>query len=101
MTDRALREGDEVRIAEWDRLRDHLETFCQGGEFAADEQRVTCEFPNAKLTVTRDGTVETGMPLHAFEREGVETLRFDHERGELTVVATADGDRLEYAFRRP
>ncbi|MFD1585569.1 hypothetical protein ACFR9U_01135 [Halorientalis brevis] len=93
--------ADQVQLAEWETVVDHLDEFCQGGKFTVTDDRVICEFPNAKVVVTRDGTVETGMPLHAFERDGVETLLFDHDRGELTVAIDGDGGRLRYTFHRP
>ena len=92
---------ERVAISDWESVVDHLGDFCTGGEFTADDDGVVCEFPNARLRVTRDGAVETGMALHTFERTGVESLLVDHERGELTVGATTDGERLEYTFRRP
>lgn len=93
--------AERVHLAEWETVVDHLDEFCLGGEFTENDDRVICEFPNAKVAVTRDGTVETGMPLHAFERDGVDTLLFDHERGELTVRSNGDDTRLEYTFHRP
>lgn len=95
------REGTRrVPLSDWDAVVEHLDRFCAGGEFEADDDRAVCRFGNAWLAVSRDGTVETGMALHAFAREGVDALAFDHDRGELTV-ATAGGDRLTYTFRRP
>jgi hypothetical protein len=90
-----------VATAEWDTVREHLETFCEGAELTADGERVTCEFANARLTVTADGTVEAGMPLHAFERQGVDSLVFHQERGEVVVEAGDDEAHLRYTFRRP
>ncbi|MFB6178816.1 MAG: hypothetical protein ABEI77_03715 [Halorientalis sp.] len=92
---------ERVALADWGTVVDHLDDFCQGGKFTVEDDCVTCEFPNAQVVVTRDGTVETGMPLHTFEREGVDALLFDHERGELTVELGAEGDRLGYTFHRP
>ncbi len=63
-----------------------------------DADRITVTVGSAHVTVTRDGYVETGMPLHEFEKGGVETLRFDHEAGHLRIHG-ADG--LDYEFRRP
>jgi hypothetical protein len=93
--------AERVRLEDWGTVVDHLDDFCLGGECSAEDDRVVCEFPNARLAVSRDGTVETGMPLHTFEREGVETLLVDHERGELTVAANGEDERLEYTFHRP
>lgn len=93
--------GRRVAIAEWDTIREHLAEFCDGAAFTADDERVTCEFANARLTVTADGTVEAGMPLHAFERQGIDSLVFYHERGEVVVEAGDDDSHLRYTFRRP
>ncbi|WP_254765774.1 hypothetical protein [Salinilacihabitans rarus] len=99
-TDERREGARRVPLSDWDAVVEHLERFCAGGEFEVDDGRAVCRFANARLAVSRDGTVETGMPLHAFARDGVDALAFDHDRGELTV-ATADGDRSTYTFRRP
>jgi hypothetical protein len=90
-----------VSIGNWDAVVENLSEFCQEGVLSTDDGRAVCEFPNAQVIVTRDGTVETGMPLHTFEREGVESILVDHERGELKVTTTSDGHRLAYTFHRP
>jgi len=91
-------EGRRVAIAEWESLLEHLDRFCGSGKFTVEDGRATCEFPNAQLTVTADGTVEAGMPLHAFECADVDTLRFRHDSGEAVVRTD---DHLRYTFRRP
>lgn len=93
--------GHRVPLTDWGALVEHLDEFCRGGKFTAGEERAVCEFANAQVIVTRDGRVETGMPLHAFQRDGVETLLLDHDSGELTVATGADDERLEYTFHRP
>jgi hypothetical protein len=93
--------GRRVAIAEWETLSEHLEQFCDGAQFSVDAGLATCEFATARFTVSEDGTVEAGMPLHAFEREGVDSLLFYHDRGEVVVEADDDETHLRYTFRRP
>lgn len=93
---------DRVTLDPTDRaaVRRNLERFAgvdsvserSDGALVADFRGVT------HVKITRDGRIETGMPLHEFAGEP-HRLVFDHGDGELRVE-TADSD-TSYTFRRP
>ena len=87
---------ERVPPSEWSRLRSLLDRFCTDG-VVVDSDRMTCQCGVASFTVSRDGDIEAGMPLHGFSTTDVETVGVDADRGEL-LVETA-GTR--YVFRRP
>ena len=85
-----------IPLAAWDRLRDGLERFCAGS--VEDEgDRLTCRRGVATFSVSRDGEIEAGMPLHGFETSGVERLGIDVDSGELLV----ETGETRYVFRQP
>jgi hypothetical protein len=85
-----------VRLAEWERLHDALDRFCNG-RVQADAQRIACRMGSATFAVTRDGTVEAGMPLHQFDGEHVDALGFDPDGRSILVT----GPDVRYVFRHP
>jgi hypothetical protein len=85
-----------VPLAEWERLRSAFASYCSG-EFDATGDRLACRRGSAAFTVHRDGTVDAGMPLHEFTREGVTELGFDADAGEILVLAPD----TRYVFRHP
>lgn len=85
-----------IPLTAWDRLRDGLERFCAGG-VEEEGDRLTCRRGVATFSVSRDGEIEAGMPLHGFETSGVETLGIDVDSGELLV----ETGETRYVFRRP
>lgn len=87
-----------VSIADWASVVEHLRQFGERGTVDVEDDRVAVSVGGSSLTVTRDGRVETGMSLHGFQRENVETLEIDHEAGHLRVRGD---DGLVYEFRRP
>jgi hypothetical protein len=87
-----------VPVADWPTVVEHLRRFGEPGTVDVDTDRVAVSVGRSSVTVTREGRVETGMPLHGFRREDVDTLEFDHEAGTLRI---RDGDGLVYEFRRP
>lgn len=86
-TDRAAIRRNLERFAGADAVSERSD-----GALVADFRGVT------HVTITPDGRVETGMPLHEFAG-APDRLVFDHENGELRAE-TADGD-TSYTFRRP
>lgn len=86
-TDRAAVRRNLERFASADAVSER-----QDGALVADFRGVT------HVTITPEGRVETGMPLHEFAGEPAR-LVFDHAEGELHVE-TGDGD-TSYTFRRP
>jgi hypothetical protein len=52
------------------------------------------------LTVTADGHVDAGMPLHSFTGPA-DHLEFDHDAGEIRVRTDEGEDAVAYVFRRP
>ena len=85
---------DIVSVDDWDAVERGLRGF--DGEVEADDDRLILRRGSARFAVSRDGTVETGMPLHSFSGEA-ETLRFDHEEGTIGVSAAG----VDYEFRVP
>lgn len=90
---------ERIPIADWDAMRSALEAFAAGGTVESDGEALTVRTGSAHLTVTPDGTVTTGMPLHGFEATGVEAVFVDAEGGRIQI---SDDDRgVAYEFRRP
>lgn len=91
--------GSTVDPADSEAVRDHLERFAGAATVTeADNGTLTAEFSvSTFVSVTPEGHVTTGMPLHGFEGHA-ESLRFDHDAGELHVTA---GGAISYTFRRP
>lgn len=87
---------ERIPLAEWDRLKDALGRFCSG-DVESGDGTLTCRAGAATFTVTRDGTVEAGMPLHGFTAAGVTAVGVDVDERELLVET--DGTR--YVFRHP
>lgn len=86
---------DAVRIENWAAVERGLRGF--DGEVEAEGDRLTLRTGSARFAVARDGTVEAGMPLHAFGAERVERLEFDHERGRIRLSTGG----VDYEFRVP
>jgi len=80
-------------------LRAHLERFAGVGAVSeSNDGTLTAEFSASTfVSVTPDGHVRTGMPLHGFDASA-ESLQFDHAAGELHVSA---GEETDYTFRQP
>ena len=96
--DSPVQEGYErVPIEDWGGIEDALGRITGGTvESSSDEIRLVSG--SATFTVTREGGVDAGMPLHAFEREGVAALYVDADRGRIRVYGP---DGLAYEFRIP
>ena len=88
---------ERVRLDDWDAVSHELRRFGESGDVTVDDDRLRIDFGSARVEVSRDGSVKTGMPLHDFEREGAAQLVVDHDAGTLTI----DGDGVTYTFRRP
>lgn len=88
----------EVAVADWESVIEQLRRFGEPGTVEVEADRVAVSVGGASVTVTRDGRVETGMPLHGFRLEETETVEFDHDAGQLRVRGS---DGLVYEFRRP
>ncbi|MFB6127903.1 MAG: hypothetical protein ABEJ79_11500 [Halolamina sp.] len=90
-------ERERVSLSEWSRVVDHLERLGETGDVAVDADEVSVRVGSSSVVVTRDGRVETGMPLHEFAADGVAALAFNHDAGVLAV----ETDDVTYEFRRP
>lgn len=88
---------ERVAIEDWDALADHVRRFAEDDEVSESGEGIEVTVGTARFSVTKDGRVSAGMPLHDFEDGGVEALYFDHERGAVRVEG---GDR-SYEFRKP
>ncbi|MFC4989516.1 MULTISPECIES: hypothetical protein [Saliphagus] len=89
--------AERVELSDWVELTAQLRRFADGAETTVDDDRIRIEFGSAHVEIGREGRVETGMPLHGFEREGDAEFVVDHEAGTLTV----EGETTSYTFRRP
>ena len=95
--DRTVPEGyTRVPIADWATVERHLRRLPGSVETTAQEIRIRSG--NAQFAVTRGGRVDTGMPLHAFERDGVDALYVDADQGRIQVRGPTG---LAYEFRVP
>jgi len=88
---------ERVRLHDWDAVCDELRRFGEPGTVTIDDDRIRVDFGSAHVELSRDGHLQTGMPLHDFEREGAAELLVDHDAGALTI----DADDVTYTFRRP
>lgn len=89
--------AERVVLSEWAELTAQLRQFADGAETTADEDRLRLEFGSAHVEVGREGRIETGMPLHEFERVGDVEVVVDHDAGTLTI----ESEDTSYTFRRP
>lgn len=53
---------------------------------------------DARFTVTREGDIDTEMPLHVFKRKGVDALYVDVDRNRIRVHGP---EGVSYEFRSP
>lgn len=86
-----------IPLDEWDTLTDELRRFGRAGDVTVAADRIRIGFGSAHLTVTRDGTLRAGMPLHDFAHDDAAAVVLDHDAGTLAV----DADGVNYTFRRP
>lgn len=93
-----MSEFERVPLTEWETVVSALQRFASAGSVEEEADRITVQTGSAHVTVTRDGTVETGMPLHDFSATDVEALYLDVEGGRLQI---RDDERGDYEFRRP
>ena len=88
---------ERIPIADWDALADALRRIA-GGTVASSGDEIRLASGRATFTVTREGGVDAGMPLHEFATENVEALSVDTERGRIGVHGEGE---LTYEFRVP
>lgn len=88
-----------VPVADFERVTDHLARWgtVDRDDPSGDRERVTARAGAATFTVTRDGDVDAGMPLHELSRGEVTELGFDHDAEEILVR----GPDFRYVFRKP
>lgn len=86
-----------VQLNEWETLIDELRRFGRPGDVTATGDRIRIDFGSARVELSRDGTLRTGMPLHDFTHDDTAAVVVDHDAGTLAV----DADTVRYTFRRP
>lgn len=86
-------------LADWSAVESALDQFGSRGTVEDHDDGITVRTGSAHVTVYRDGSVETGMPLHDFEFDDVEALYLDADDGRLRIRDEETG--LSYEFRRP
>lgn len=87
---------ERVPIDDWPAVVDAVERFAPDGDVETDDDSVSATTGSARIRITRDGAVETGMPLHGFAIDGIEAVYVDAERGLLQIR-----EGVDYEFRRP
>lgn len=94
--------GTAIDPSDRETLRRHLERFAGTEKVTeADDGTLSAEFSQSTyVTVGPDGRIGSGMPLHAFDAPA-DTLRFDHDAGELHVEFGDGEATVSYTFRRP
>ncbi|MDS0276242.1 hypothetical protein NDI85_00280 [Halomicroarcula sp. S1AR25-4] len=94
--------GTTVDPTDSEAVRSHLERFAGPNRVTErDDGTLTAEFgASTYVSVSPEGRVATGMPLHAFDAPA-DRLVFDHDAGELHVEGRSDGGQVTYTFRRP
>jgi hypothetical protein len=86
-----------VRLDEWETLTAELRRFGHAGDLTVTDDRISIDFGSARVELSRDGTLQTGMPLHDFRYDEAVAVVVDHHAGTITV----DADAVRYSFRRP
>jgi hypothetical protein len=86
-----------VHLSEWDSLCEELRRFGHAGDVTAADDLIRIDFGSAYVELSRDGTFQTGMPLHEFAHDDTVSVVVDHDAGTLTVEA----DTVSYTFKRP
>jgi hypothetical protein len=86
-----------IELSDWDAVVEELRQFGEPGDVTAGDGRIRIDVGSARLEVSRDGRVSTGMPLHDFEHRGAVELVVDHDAGSVRTEA----DDVSYTFRRP
>lgn len=89
-------EFERVPLDDWAAVVDAVERFAADGAVETDDGSVSAQLGSARVRITRDGAIETGMPLHGFAADGVDAIYVDAERGRLQVR-----EGVDYEFRRP
>jgi hypothetical protein len=85
-----------VPVDDWERLERHLREV--DGSVETGDGVMQLRSGDAQFTITREGDIDTGMPLHAFEQEGVDALYVDIERDRIRVYGP---EGVSYEFRSP
>ena len=86
-----------IQLSEWDTLITELRRFGQAGNVTTADDHIHIDFGSAQVELSRDGTLQTGMPLHDFAHDDTVAIVVDHDAGTLTV----DAESVTYTFRRP
>lgn len=89
---------ERVPLADWAGIEEHARRIAGRDSIEVTETEVLVRSGDAQFGVTREGTVDTGMRLHSFEKGDVEALYFDHDRERIRVYGP---DGLAYEFRKP
>lgn len=87
----------QITLSDWETLKEELRRFGTTGEVTIGDGRIVVDFGAAHIEISRDGSLETGMPLHDFAQSDISGFVLDHDAGTLTVNT---GD-VNYTFRRP
>jgi hypothetical protein len=94
----APEEYERVPIEDWTGIEERLRRTAGEAAVDASETGISLRSGRATFTVTREGAIDAGMPLHGFAKERVDALYVDADRGRIRVYGP---DGLAYEFRIP
>ncbi len=83
-----------VPISDWDAIADNLDRFSP--DVDVHDARIVARMGVARFSISRDGHVTAGMPLHDFDGRA-DSLVFDHDSGAIRIERAG----VSYVFRRP
>ncbi|WP_435159339.1 hypothetical protein [Haladaptatus sp. DFWS20] len=83
-----------VPISDWDAIADNLHRFAPNVD--THDAKLIARMGVARFTISRDGHVTAGMPLHDFDGRA-DALVFDHNAGAIRIERAG----VTYVFRRP
>ena len=87
----------EMTLADWDALTSAMMKFDE--DVVTTDDRIEVELGTAHIILTRDGTIDTGMPLHSFEHNSADP-------NEISITVHDDSlefgvDKSHYVFKHP
>lgn len=89
---------DRVPLDDWAGIEERLRRVAGPGAVTVSGGEIRLASGSATFTVTREGEIDAGMPLHGFAKGGVDALYVDADRGRIRVYGPGG---LAYEFRVP
>lgn len=83
-----------VPVSDWDAIADNIHRFAPNVN--VHDTKIIARMGVARFSISRDGHVTAGMPLHDFDGRA-DSLVFDHDAGAIRIERAG----VTYVFRRP